>query len=160
MRWPFATFIATLVVLHFFLHLGLGLGGAAPDLLTVAALLAARRMNRAVATLLGGVLGLIRDALALVAFGADALALAFVAYVGARTRDLFVGDSWLFVLLYLFVGKWSHDALHYGFTAVKTGSGTADAFGRLVLLAPEAALYSALAGAVALAFYRNVSRER
>lgn len=160
MNWAFWVFTATLVVLHFLLHLALGIGGAAPDLLTIAVLLSARRTNRALATLLGAALGLLRDALALVAFGADTLALAAVAYLGARTRDMFVGDSWLFVVLYLFLGKWLHDVLHYGLSVMKAGTGTADLVPELLMRAPLAAAYGALAGVVALALYRGLTGER
>jgi hypothetical protein len=33
--------------------------------------------------------------------------------VGALTRDLFVGDSRLFIVSYLFVGKWVRDLIHW-----------------------------------------------
>ena len=49
----FWVLVALLVVTHFLLHLGLGIGVAAPDLLTVAVLLSARRMRGWSAAALG-----------------------------------------------------------------------------------------------------------
>lgn len=156
----FWVFVLILLILHFVLHLAFGLGGAAPDLATVAALLSARRVNRPIAALVGGVIGLLRDALALVAFGADAAALAIVGYIGARTRDLFVGDSALFVFLYLFLGKWLHDALYHLLrswgSAVPLEAGSA----QLLFESPVAGIYAAIAGGVALSLYRWLSGER
>src|SRR5690606_19686966 len=71
--WTFWAFIALLVVLDFILHIAIGLGATAPDLLTVALLLAARRLSSAGAAALGLVFGLLRDALSLIAFGAEAV---------------------------------------------------------------------------------------
>ncbi len=156
----FAIFLAALVVLHFLLHIGLGLGIVAPDLVTVALLLGSRRMNRAVATTFGAVLGLLRDALALVAFGADMVALAVLGYLGARGRELFVGDSWFFVVVYLFLGKWLHDAIFYVLTRLATGSGSVDLVPQLLMRAPLEAAYAAGAGVVALAIYRGLTGER
>ena len=156
----FAIFIAALIVLHLLLHIGLGLGAVAPDLITVALLLASRRMNRALAASFGALMGLLRDALALVAFGADMIALALLGYLGARGRELFVGDSWFFVVVYLFVGKWLHDAIFYALTAVVALSGTVDMVPQLLLRSPIEAAYAAAAGVVALALYRGLTGER
>lgn len=156
----FAIFLAVLIVLHFLLHIGLGLGVVAPDLVTVALLLGARRMNRLSATVFGALLGLLRDALALVAFGADMVSLSVLGYLGARGRELFVGDSWFFVVVYLFIGKWLHDAIFYGFTAVVAETGTVDLVPQLLMRAPLEAAYAAAAGVVALALYRGLMGER
>ncbi|MGH7481118.1 MAG: hypothetical protein ACRELV_03110 [Longimicrobiales bacterium] len=158
--WQFWVFVLILLIVHFFLHLALGLAGSAPDLATVAALLSARRVNRPVAALVGGVIGLVRDALALIAFGADAAALAIVGYIGARTRDLFVGDSALFVFMYLFLGKWLHDALYHVLRSWGGGISADGGLAQLLLSAPVAALYAAIAGGIALSMYRWLSGER
>ena len=75
--------IGVLVILHFTLHVGLSIALAAPDLLTIALLVAARGLG------MGGA-------------------------VASRTRDLFVGDSLLFGVSYLFLGKWLRDLVHWG----------------------------------------------
>ncbi len=156
-RWPFWVFIAVLAVLHFALHLGFGLGVVAPDLLTVAVLLAARVLPGASAAGLGLVLGLVQDALALRSFGAEAVTQAVIGFAGAHSRDLFVGESAAFVGIYLFVGKWVHDVLFYVLARPGGGSGVV---ARLLLQAPLAALYAALCGLVALFLYRAAAGER
>ena len=92
---------------------GLGLGASAPDLLVIALLVSSRAMGTGSAAGTGFGLGLLEDAFSSLAFGANALSLTIVGAVGARTRDLFVGDSMAFVVAYLFVGKWARDFLHW-----------------------------------------------
>lgn len=107
---------ATVVVLgflHFLLHLGLGLGNVAPDLLTIALLLAAREVGMGTAAGIGFAFGLLLDAFSLLAFGANTVAMAVLGAAGTRTRDLFVGDSFFFLVSYLFLGKWVKDLLHW-----------------------------------------------
>ncbi|HEX7050233.1 MAG TPA: rod shape-determining protein MreD [Longimicrobiales bacterium] len=151
--WPFWTFIALLAILHFLVHLGLGVGVAAPDLLTVAVLLGARRLRGSAAAALGFAFGLLRDSLSLSSFGADVVSLTLVGYLGARSRDFFVGDSLLFIGIYLFAGKWFHDVV-YDLIAGSTMAG--DMVVRLFVQAPLASLYAAAAGVVALVLYRIV----
>lgn len=152
----FSIFIALLVVLHFTLHLAIGWGGAAPDLLTVAALLAARRAPPAWAAGVGLVMGVLQDALSLVAFGASAVALSALCYIGARSRDLFEGESVLFIAVYLFLGKWSRDAVVY----VLGQDPRVAPFEALVLAAPLSALYAAAVGSLALTVFRATRVER
>ncbi len=121
-KYAFGTFIAILAFLHLALHVGAGLEESAPDLMAVATLLAARRLRATSAALLGLLLGLIEDALALVAFGASSVALAAVAFFGVRSRDLFEGDSMLFVAAYLFLGKWLRDAIQVALSPAEWGT--------------------------------------
>jgi rod shape-determining protein MreD len=101
--------VAVLVVLHFLIHLGLGVGRSAPDLLTLALLIGARDLRMGTGAGLGFVFGLLEDSFSLLTFGSNTIAMTVVGALGARTRDLFVGDSALFTVLYFFVGKWVHD---------------------------------------------------
>lgn len=152
----FGIFIALLVLAHLVLHVALGYGGVVPDFITIAVLLAARRSSPPAAAALGLVLGLLADAFAVGAFGATAVALVVVAWLGARTRDLFEGGSYLFVGFYLFVGKWLADILHLLLTrGLQRGE-----LGSLLTAAPLEALFTALAGILALAAYRSVVGER
>ena len=105
--------VGALVALHFLLHVGLGFGIGAPDLLTVGLLLAAREVGPGRAAALGLVFGLLEDALSVVAFGANTVAMTIVGIGGASTRDLFVGDSRLFIVSYFWIGKWVRDVLHW-----------------------------------------------
>ncbi|MGH7475525.1 MAG: rod shape-determining protein MreD [Longimicrobiales bacterium] len=160
MSWAFWVFVITLLVLHFVLHLAFGFASGAPDFMTIALLLAARRMTRPAAALFGAALGVLRDALALIAFGADAVAMGVIGYIGSRTRELFVGDSTLFLVVYLFLGKLTHDVIQYALRAVSTGMEVADTLGVLLRSAPIQAVYAALAGTVALSVYRWLNEER
>lgn len=101
--------VVVLVLLHFLLHVGLGVRGAAPDLLTVALLLAAREVGVGTAAGVGLVMGLLEDALSVLSFGANTVAMTVVGLLGAVTRDLFVGDSLVFLVSYFILGKWVRD---------------------------------------------------
>ena len=84
--------VGVLFVLHFLLHVGFGFGAGAPDLLTIALLLAAREIGMGRAALLGLCFGLLEDALSVLAFGANTIAMTVAAVGGAFTRDL--GPVW------------------------------------------------------------------
>lgn len=105
--------VTLLFLLHFLLHVGFSFGTGAPDLLTLALLLAAREIGLARAAGLGLFFGLCEDALSVLAFGANSVAMTTVGVGAAATRDLFVGDSWLFLVSYVFIGKWIRDLLHW-----------------------------------------------
>jgi rod shape-determining protein MreD len=152
----YAVFIALLAFLHFTLHLAFGFGPQAPDLITVAALLAARRLRGGQAAALGFALGILADALARTSFGASALALTVVSYIGSRSRDLFEGESLLYILVYLLFGKWLHDAIIW----LLPGGAGGDAVRGLLIASPVFALYAAVAGVTALVLYRAASGER
>ena len=139
--------VVGLAFLHFFLHLGLGLAEVAPDLLTVSLLLAAREVGMGAAAGIGFAFGLLLDAFSLLAFGANALALTLVGAAWARTRDWFVGDSFFFVISYLFLGKWVKDLVHW----VAVGEGVREPFVQAILIgAPLDAAYAAAIGVVAV----------
>ena len=153
--WPFWLFIGLLVVIHLALHISLGYGVGAPDLLTVAVLLAARQLSPGGAAAVGFLLGLLVDGVSVTAFGAAAATQTVVGYLGARSRDLFVGDSVLFLAVYLFLGTWIQDALYYGLAA---GARRGEPVQALLIQAPIAALYAAAVGTVAVMIYRSLSR--
>lgn len=156
--WRFWLFIVALTALHFLLHLTFGLAGPLiPDLLTLAVLLGARQVSSAGASLLGFALGLLSDALSITAFGANALALTVVAFLGARSRNLFIGESVLFVAVYLFIGKWLHDSLHY---LLARDLYRADAAAALLVDFPLAALYLSAIGVVLMLLFRSATRLR
>ncbi len=102
-----------LALAHLLLHVGLAIGRAAPDLLTVALLLGAREIGTGRAAGLGLFFGLLEDALSVLSFGANSVAMTVVGALGAVTRDLFVGDSLLFLVSYFVIGKWTRDLVHW-----------------------------------------------
>ncbi|MGQ0561457.1 MAG: rod shape-determining protein MreD [Gemmatimonadota bacterium] len=149
-------FIALLVILHLILHVAIGLSTAAPDLMTIAVLLSARRLKGSAAAAVGLVLGLLIDALSLTTFGALALVSAIIGFLGARSRDLFEGESLLFVAAYIFLGKWLRDALYFVITRSMHG----EPWGTLATSAPIAALVAAIAAMIAIMLYRTATGER
>lgn len=153
-RWQFVVFVAVLVVLHFLLRMGLGLGELAPDFLVVALLLGARRMRAGWAAGLGLALGLLDGAAHPLTMGAGAVAMAVLGYLGARTRDLIPGDSPVMLALYLFAGKWAYDILMWILLLRFNLSGPVST---LLLLSPLAAAYAAAVGLAAAAAYRSVA---
>ena len=143
--WSVAGF---LILLHFGLHLSLGLGESAPDLLAVALLISARELDIGRGAGLGFFLGLLDDAFSVLAFGANTFALTLVGMGGARTGDLFVGDSLLFLTSYLVLGKWTRDLLHW----VAVGEGLRESFiDTMVIQSPISAVYAGLIGLVVIA---------
>jgi rod shape-determining protein MreD len=153
----FGIFIGILILIDLALHVGLGYGTVAPDLITVAALLYARRLSGAAASFVGLILGILADALSLAAFGASAVALVVVCYLGARTRDMFEGNSALFIAVYLFIGKLLRDAIWFvAAPAAREGQ----PLNVLWTVNPIHALVTAIVGAIALAIFRAVVGER
>ena len=137
-----------LILLHFGLHVSLGFNEGAPDLLVVALLIAAREVGLGRGAGLGFFLGLLDDAFSLLAFGANAFAMTLVGMGGARTRDLFVGDSLFFLTTYLVLGKWVRDFLHW----VAVGEGLRESFiDTMLIQSPISAVYAGLVGLVVMA---------
>ena len=135
--------VGLLILLHFLLHLSLGIGERAPDLLVISLLIAAREVGVGRGAGLGFALGLLDDAFSVLAFGANTLALTLVGAGGAKTRDLFVGDSLVFLASYLVLGKWSRDLLHW----IAVGERMREPFVDAILVqAPIAAVYAAVVG--------------
>ena len=152
----FTVFIVVLIIAHLVLRVALGMSSTAPDLATVAVLLAARNLNGAAAAAAGLAIGVLVDALSLTTFGAQAVVKTVVGYLGARSRDLFEGDSLVFIGGYVFLGKWLHDALYFGLTR----SAQPGPWSELITAAPVAAVYAAFAAMVSLILYRAAVGDR
>jgi hypothetical protein len=90
------------------------------------------------------------------AFGAAAAAFTILAYLGARTRDLFRRREPALPVGYLFLGKWVQEALYYLPSPVPVRRG--EPVDALLIQAPLDALYSAIAGVVAVGIYRALRR--
>jgi rod shape-determining protein MreD len=152
-RWQFVGLIVVLVLLHFFLRVGLGLGFYVPDLLTVALLLAARRMRAGWAAGLGVAFGVLDGAVNYGTMGASALVLAVLGYLASRSREVLAGDSPVMLLGFLFLGKFTFDVLLFGVLSTRALAGPASV---LWTLSPLAGLYAAAAGLAAVTVYRAV----
>ena len=147
--------VGILVALHFVLHVGFGIGRAAPDLLTIGLLLLARDVGVGTAAGAGLVFGLLEDSLSVLVFGANSVAMTAIGILGALTRDLFVGDSRLFVVSYLFIGKMVRDFAHW----VLVGEDLRQPFTEQVLVQGGlGALYAAAIG-LGLTFFIRLTAE-
>ncbi len=142
-RFVLAVLVPALVLLHFLIHVGFSVGSGAPDLLTLALLLASRETRAGAGAALGFVFGLLEDAFSALAFGASALAMTVVGILGAKSRDLFVGESPLFVFVYLGLGKLLRDLIYW----VAAGETVREPFVSGVLIGGGfSALYVAVVG--------------
>lgn len=147
--------VGILVLLHFVLHVGFGIGRAAPDLLTIGLLLLARDVGIGTAAGVGLVFGLLEDSLSVLVFGANSVAMTAIGILGALTRDLFVGDSRFFVVSYLFFGKLTRDSIHW----VLVGEDLRQPFSEQVLVqGGTGALYAAAVG-LGLTFIMRLTAE-
>jgi rod shape-determining protein MreD len=153
-RWKFAVFVAALVVLHFVLRVGVGLGFLAPDLLVIALLLASRRLRPGTAAALGFFLGLLEGAANDYILGAASLALAVLGYLGSRSREWLAGDDPLTLVAFFFVGTLLYNLLLYVLLAVSGAGGSL-----MALLIPSllASLYAAAVGLGASTLYRTLA---
>ena len=136
--------VLVLCVVHFILHIGLSYGRGAPDLLTLGLLIAARETSLGKASVVGLAAGLLEDAMSVLAFGANSIAMTIVAVGGAVTRDLFVGDSRHFLPAYVFAGKWTRDLVHW----IAVGEGVRQPFVEQVVV--QGAIGSAYVAGIAL----------
>jgi len=152
----FWTFIVILLLLHLSVRLALGIS-AVPDLIVVALLLGARRLGGWQAAALGLVLGILADSLALVAFGATSVAFVVTGWLGSKSRNLFEGDSYLFVIVYAFLGAWLVELIRY-FIGGYGGRGLSA--GYLITDAPLTSLYIAIAAVASLIAYRGITGHR
>jgi rod shape-determining protein MreD len=152
----FWVFIFLLVLLHLVLRLALGIS-LVPDLIVVALLLGARRLSGAGAALYGLLLGILADSLAMVAFGATAVAFVIVGFIGSRSRNFFEGDSYLFLTVYTFLGAWLIEAIRF----VVGGAMTRGQEPMMLLTAtPLTALFTTAAAIVAMIAYRAFGGHR
>lgn len=115
--------VLVLTFLHFALNPLFESWYAAPNLLLCAVLVAARQLRAGRAAVLGFVLGMLEDAMAVSHFGLATLLLVLIAYAGSRTRDFFVGEELLFMGVYLFLGTWLYESVSYA--VVELGWGAA-----------------------------------
>ncbi len=144
--------LALLVLAHLFLHVGMGFGGGAPDLFLVAALVAGRLSRVGAAAGLGFGLGILEDAFSVLSFGSNAFALAVTGIAASRSRDLFVGDSLVFLFFYFLVGKWVRDLLAWLVSDATVRDGFVE---HLLIDAPTAGVYAAAAGIAVVSLLRT-----
>jgi hypothetical protein len=91
--------------------------------------------------------GLLEDAFSLLSFGANTVAMTLTGILGGSTRDLFVGDSKLFKLSFIFVGKLLRDASYWLLADPAVRGSFAD---QVATFGSAQAAYAALVGAFVL----------
>tara|TARA_B100000686_G_scaffold45351_1_gene48214 strand:- start:154168 stop:154665 length:498 start_codon:yes stop_codon:yes gene_type:complete len=142
---PFLFFIMCLVFIHLLLRLTLGFGHRTPDLFVVALLIGAKGWNQGKSAALGFLLGALEDGFSADSFGAHAFSLSVLGLVSSRIRDIFVGDSPVFLFAYFFLGKFMREVLYW----IAVGNSARDSF--LYLFLPDAVLgatYVSLVGVI------------
>lgn len=144
--------LALLVLSHLFLHVGMGFGRGAPDLFLVAVLVAGRLSQVGGAAGFGFGVGLLEDAFSVLSFGSNAFAMAVIGIAAARSRDLFVGDSLLFLFFYFLVGKWLRDLLAWLVSDATVRDGFVE---HLLIDAPTSGVYAAAAGIAVVTLLRT-----
>ena len=145
-----------LILLHLLLHVALGFGSKAPDFFVVALLLASRSMNVRSAAALGMLLGLLEDAYSMTTFGSNVLTMTILGMAGAKSRDLFVGDSKSFLVTFFLLGAWVRHALVWAVTDSTVRPALDE---RLVVESGLLSLYAASVGIVLwLLFMRGGTR--
>jgi rod shape-determining protein MreD len=119
--------------------------------MTVALLLAAREIGMGGGAGLGFLFGLLEDSFSVLSFGANTLSMTLVGILGARTRDLFVGESLLFFFSYLGAGKLFRELIQWAVA----GEAVREPFLSVVVIdGTGSALYAAVTGTLLLLPFR------
>lgn len=142
--------VAVLTFLHFTLRSVFDSWYASPNLLVCAALMAARGLKPGTAVAVGFALGLLEDSVAVSYFGLATLLLVVLTYLGARTRDMFLGEERLFIGTYLLVGTWLYETA--AFLLMGGGGG---AFAYIFLRAPLDGLATGVLGYLTIPLART-----
>lgn len=139
-----------LVLLHFALGPWLGDRRIGPDLLLLALLVYAVRARPGPAAVAGFIVGLLADAMTVVAFGSNALAHTVVAYLAAWGKAVFFAENLLVNAGIFFAGTWLRDLL-----ALWSGGYFRDLFWQLAFWSIIKAITTALAGVGVLILFRR-----
>lgn len=147
---------AILIFLHYTLRPLLAWRASA-DFLIIALLLASVRVRPGVAAILGFVMGLATDSLALGAFGAGALAMTAIGFAWSRLKAVFFADHVLLNGFFLFLGKWAYEVMMY--VAERRVQG-AELLMQILVWSSLSAAVTAVAGVLALMALRPVLETR
>ena len=130
---------------------------ASPDFLIIALLLAAVRVRPGVAAMIGFVIGLASDSLALGAFGAGALAMTLIGFSWSKLKAVFFADHVLLNGFFLFLGKWAYEIL---MNLVEHRLHGAELVMQILVWSALSAAVTAVAGVIALMLLRPVLETR
>jgi rod shape-determining protein MreD len=130
---------------------------ASPDFLIIALLLAAVRVRPGVAAMIGFVIGLASDSLALGAFGAGALAMTLIGFSWSKLKAVFFADHVLLNGFFLFLGKWGYEVV---MNVVERRMQGAELLMQILVWSSLSAFVTAVAGVLALMALRPVLETR
>jgi rod shape-determining protein MreD len=147
---------AILIFLHYTLRPLLAWRASA-DFLIIALLLASVRVRPGVAAILGFVMGLATDSLALGAFGAGALAMTAIGFAWSRLKAVFFADHVLLNGFFLFLGKWAYEVM---MNVVERRMQGAELLMQILVWSSLSAAVTAVAGVLALMALRPVLETR
>jgi rod shape-determining protein MreD len=146
---------SVLVFLHYTLRPLLA-WRASPDFLIIA-LLAAVRERPGVAAMIGFIVGLASDSLALGAFGAGALAMTLIGFGWSKLKAVFFADHVLLNGFFLFLGKWAYEVV---MNVVERRMQGAELLMQILVWSSLSAFVTAVAGVLALMVLRPVLETR
>jgi rod shape-determining protein MreD len=149
-RYPFM--MTMLVVLHFTVRSHLGDDRVAPDFLLLALLLYTIRAEPGKSAAAGFMIGLLRDALTPVSFGAGALAHTLVGFSSSWAKAVFFADHVFVRGCLFFAGTWLRNLIVMLVSGKLQSSQVA---WELLVWSPLQGLTTALVGIVVLWFFRG-----
>jgi rod shape-determining protein MreD len=147
---------AVLIFLHYTLRPLLAWRASA-DFLIIALLLASVRVRPGVAAVIGLLIGLASDSVALGAFGAGALAMTLIGYSWSRLKAVFFADHVLLNGFFLFLGKWAYEVM---MNLVEHRMQGAELLMQILVWSSLSAAVTAVAGVLALMLLRPVLETR
>ena len=149
-RYPFM--MTMLVVLHFTVRSHLGDDRVAPDFLLLALLLYTIRSEPGKSAAAGFMIGLLRDALTPVSFGAGALAHTLVGFFSSWAKAVFFAEHVFVRGCLFFAGTWLRNLIVMLVSGKLQSSQVA---WELLVWSPLQGLTTALVGIVVLWFFRG-----
>src|SRR5215204_3902549 len=144
---------SVLVFLHYTLRPLLAWRASA-DFLIIALLLAAVRVRPGVAAVIGFIVGLASDSLAL---GAGALAMTMIGFSWSKLKAVFFADHVLLNGFFLFLGKWVYEVV---MNVVERRMQGAELLMQILVWSSLSAFVTAVAGVLALMALRPVLETR
>lgn len=151
-RYRYPIIMTLLVVLHFTVRTHLGDDRVAPDFLLLALLIYTIRAEPGKSAAAGFIIGLLRDAMTPVSFGAGALAHTLVGFFSSRAKAVFFAEHVFVKGCLFFAGTWLRNLIVLLVSGKLQSSQVA---WELLVWSPLQGLTTALVGIAVLWFFRG-----
>jgi rod shape-determining protein MreD len=151
-RYRYPIMMTVLVLLHFTVRSHLGGDRVAPDFLLLALLIYTIRAEPGKSAAAGFVIGLLRDALSPVSFGAGALAHTLVGFFSSWAKAVFFAEHVFVRGCLFFAGTWLRNLI---VLLVSGKLQSTQVAWELLVWSPLQSLSTAIGGVVALWFFRG-----